>query len=65
MASLRPRRWPPNDANPPDALLDCVLDRLGGYWPELVEEPLEAVDVWRSGEGAVEGLPNLVRGVVR
>jgi hypothetical protein len=47
-----------------DALLDCVLERLGASF-ERVEEPLERVDAWRSGEGdAVVGCPpSLVRGV--
>jgi hypothetical protein len=45
-------------------LLDCVLDRLGGYWFEWFDEPLEAVEAWRSGEGEVAGCPSLVRGVV-
>jgi hypothetical protein len=63
VASLRPRRCPV-DPNPLDALLDCVLDRLGGYWFEWFDEPLEAVEAWRSGEGEVAGCPSLVRGVV-
>lgn len=32
------------------ALLESVLDRLGVPL-EYIEEPVEAVDVWRSGEG--------------
>jgi hypothetical protein len=48
-----------------DALLELVLDLLGGYWfdaPEYVEEAVEAVDVWRSGEGEAAVCPSRVRG---
>jgi hypothetical protein len=50
---------------PFDAWLDAVLDLLGGYWfeaPEYAEEPVEAVEVWRSGEGEVVWCPSRVRG---
>jgi hypothetical protein len=48
-----------------EALLECVLDLLGGYWlevPEYAEEPVEAVEVWRSGEGEAAACPSRVRG---
>lgn len=51
---------------PAEALLDCVLDRLGGCWfvpLEYADDPLEAVEVWRSGEGDAVWCPSLVRGV--
>lgn len=58
-----PRRCPSAEPKPLDALLDCVLERLGALF-ECVEEPLETVEAWRNGEGdaAVE-CPSLVRGV--
>jgi hypothetical protein len=43
VASLLPRRWPSAEPKPVDALLDCVLERLGASF-ERVEEPLERVD---------------------
>lgn len=55
-------------AKPFEALLDWVLVRLGGYLfvpLEDADEPLEAVEVWRSGEGDVAGCPSRVRGVDR
>lgn len=57
-----PRRCPNAAPKPFEALLDCVLDRLGGLF-EFVEEPLETVEAWRSGEGEVVECPSLVRGV--
>lgn len=39
---------------PFDALLERVLDLLGGYWfepPEDADEPVDAVDAWRNGDG--------------
>lgn len=61
--SLFPRRWPSAEPRPVEALLDCVLDRLGASL-DRVEEPLESVEAWRSGEGdAVVECPSLVRGV--
>jgi hypothetical protein len=53
------------EPKPLDAWLDCVLDRLGGYWLEWFEEPFEAVEVWRSGEGDVAECPGRDRGAVR
>lgn len=64
VASLSPRRCD-SEPKPLEALLDCVLERLGGYWFEWLEEPLDAVDVWRSGEGDVAEWPGLERGAVR
>ena len=62
VASLMPRRWPRAEPKPCDALLDCVLDRLGASL-ERVEEPLERVEAWRSGEGAAAvEWPSRVRG---
>jgi hypothetical protein len=61
-ASLMPRRCPSAGPKPLEALLDCVLDRLGALF-ECVEEPLEAMDVWRRGEGDAVECPSLVRGV--
>lgn len=43
---------------------DGVLERAGAFWAERFED-VEAVDVWRSGEGAVEVWPSRVRGVLR
>lgn len=45
-----------------DALLDCVLERLGASF-ERVEEPLDRVEAWRSGDGDAVVCPSLVRGV--
>jgi hypothetical protein len=46
-------------------LLESVLDRLGGKRseaPEKVEEAVEAVDVWRRGDGSAAWWPRRVRG---
>lgn len=63
MASLRPRRYP-TEPKPFEALLDKVLDRLGGWFElfEYVEEPLDAVEYCRRGDGDVVACPNRVRG---
>jgi hypothetical protein len=63
VASLWPRRWPKVGPKPFEALLDCVLDLLGSMFVPLEEvEPVEAVEVWRSGEGEAVECPSLVRG---
>jgi hypothetical protein len=50
-----------------EALLESVLDRLGGYRFEPAEEAedaFEAVEYCRNGEGEVVGWPSRVRGVL-
>lgn len=46
-------------------MLERVLDRLGGKRSESreeAEEPLEATDVWRRGDGRAAWWPRRVRG---
>lgn len=62
VASLMPRRWPSAGPKPLEALLDCVLERLGASL-DRVEELLERVEAWRSGDGDAVVCPSLVRGV--
>jgi hypothetical protein len=62
-ASLSPRRCLFNNGGRSnEALLENVLDRLGTPRLESVEEAVEAVDVWRRGDGDAVGLPSRVRG---
>ena len=47
------------------AVQASAAPRVGGYWFDDAEEPLEAVEDWRSGEGEVAECPSRDRGAER